>query len=126
MGTFYQAVKVGNPSGGDFVEIEAMVDTGATDSMFPESLLTSIHVQPLISHIYILADGSEVELPYGQAVIEINGETRYCPVVFGNGDEVLLGATTLEIFKLLVDPNSQSLRPASHSQLGGSSRPYPL
>ena len=126
MGIFYQTVKVGNPAGGDFVEINAMVDTGATDSMFPESLLTSIHVQPLTSHIYILADGSEVELPYGQAVIEINGETRYCPVVFGNGDEVLLGATTLEIFKLLVDPNTLSLRPASHSQLGGSSRPYPL
>ena len=126
MGVFYQTVKVGNPAGGDFVEIDAMVDTGATDSMFPESLLAELHLQPLESQTYLVADGRMVELPYGQAVIEINGRARVCAVIFGPGDEALLGATTLEVFKLLADPNSMSLRPASHSQLGGSSRPYPV
>ena len=126
MGVFFQTVKVGNPQGGDFVEIDATVDTGATDSMFPASLLAELHLQPLASHTYVLADGSPVELPYGQAVLEIQGETRFCPVVFGPGDDALLGATTLEIFKLLVDPNTMSLRPASHSQFGGGGRPYPL
>ena len=126
MGTFYQTVKVGNPAGGDFVEIDAMVDTGATDSMFPQSLLGELHLLPLESQTYKLADGSMIEFPFGQAVIEINGRARVCPVIFGPGDEALLGATTLEIFKLLVDPNTLSLRPASHSNLGGSGRPYPL
>ena len=126
MGVFSQTVKVGNPAGGDFVEIDAMVDTGATDSMFPASLLAELHLQPLESQTYTVADGRMVELPYGQAVIEITGRARVCPVIFGPGDEVLLGATTLEIFKLLVDPNTMSLRPASHSHLGGGGRPYPL
>ncbi len=125
MGVFWQTVKVGNPEGGDFAEIEAMVDTGAADSMFPASLLAEIHLQPLKLQKYVLADGRRVELPYGLALININDETWPCPVVFGPGDDALLGATTLEIFKLLVDPNSQSLLPADFSNLGGGGRPQP-
>ena len=119
MGVFSHTVKVGNPAGGDFVEIDAMVDTGAADSMFPQSLLAALHLQPLESQTYVLADGRRVELPYGQAVIEISGRVRVCPVVFGPGDDALLGGTTLEIFKLVVDPNRQSLLPANFSPLGG-------
>ena len=126
MGTFYQTVKVGNPAGGDFVEIDAMVDTGAADSMFPQSLLEELHLLPLESQTYRLADGSMIEFPFGQAVIEINGRARVCPVIFGPGDEALLGATTLEFFKLLVDPNTQSLRPANFSPLGWGGRPQPI
>ena len=44
----------------------------------------------------------------------------------GPGDDALLGATTLEVFKLLVDPNTGTLWPASHSPLGGGGRPVPL
>ena len=126
MGIFWQTLKVGNPQGGDFAEIQAMVDTGAADSMFPASFLSELQLQPIASHTYVLADGSRVELPYGIALIEINGDTRPCPVVFGPGGEALLGATTLEFFKLLVDPNTGRLWPASHSPLGGGGRPVPL
>ena len=126
MGVFYQTVKVGNPAGGDFVEIDAMVDTGALDSMFPASLLTELHLQPVRYFGYTVADGRTIELPYGQALISINDETWVCPVVFGPGDEALLGATTLEIFKLLADPNSQSLRPGDAWPLGGGRRPQPI
>ena len=126
MGIFWQTLKVGNPQGGDFAEIQAMVDTGAADSMFPAPFLSGIGLESLATHTYILADGSRVELPYGQATIEINGSRRVCPVVFGPGDDALLGATTLEIFKLLVDPNTGALWPASHSPLGGGGRPVPL
>ena len=122
MGVFWQTVKVGNPRGGDLAEIEAMVDTGAADSMFPESLLAGIGLQPTTSHGYLLADGRRVELPYAQALIEINGAIWVCPVIFGPSDDALLGATTLEIFKLVVDPNTQSLLPAHSSPLGGGSR----
>ena len=126
MGTFYQTVRVGNPTGGDLVEMEALVDTGALDSMFPASLLAGLQLQPLRTYTYVLADGSNLELPYGQAELEINGERRFCPVVFGPGDEALLGATTLEIFKLLVDPSTQSLRPGDVWPMGGGRRPQPI
>ena len=112
MAVFWQTVKVGNPEGGDFVENDAMVDTGAADSMFPATLLAEIHLQPLRSFVYSMADGRRVEFPYGQALININEETWTCPVIFGPDDDALLGAITLEIFKLLVDPISQSLKPA--------------
>lgn len=126
MGVFWQVLKVGNSQGGDFAEIQAMVDTGAADSMFPASFLSALGLQPITSHTYVLADGTSVELPYGIALIDINGTTLPCPVVFGPGDDALLGATTLEIFKLLADPNTGSLWPASHSPLGGGGRPVPL
>ncbi len=126
MGLFRQTVKVGNPAGGDFVEIDALVDTGALDSMFPASLLAELRLLPLRTYTYILADGSSIELPYGQAAMEINGETRICPVVFGPGDEALLGATALEIFKLLVDSNRKSLVPGDAWPLGGGRHPQPV
>ena len=126
MGIFWQDVKVGNPAGGDFAEIRALVDTGAGDSVFPAEFLAGLHLQPITSYTYVLADGSEVELPFGQASIEIKGEIRYCPVVFGPGDVALLGATTLEIFKLMPDLNTQALWPVSHSALGGGLPPWPV
>lgn len=126
MGVFWQELKVGNPQGGDFAESQAMADTGAADSMFPASFLSALNLQPLASHTYVLADGSSLELPYGIALININGDVRPCPAVFGPSDDALLGATTLDIFKLLVDPNTGSLWPASHSPLGGGGRPVPL
>ena len=126
MGTFYQAVKVGNPAGGDMVEINAMVDTGALDSMFPASLLAGLHLQPARYFEYTVADGRQIQLPYGQALIGINDDTWVCPVVFGPGDEALLGATTLEIFKLLVDPTRGVLRPGDAWPLGGGRRPQPI
>ena len=125
MGTFWQRVQVGNPAGGDFVEVDAMVDTGATDSMFPESLLTELHLQPVKRLEYTVADGRDIMFDYGWALISISDETWPCPVVWGPESDALLGATTLEIFKLLADPNSQSLRPAYSWPMGGGRRPVP-
>ena len=125
MGLFWQRVRVGNPAGGDFAEVDALVDTGATDSVFPASFLDGLHLRPAKHLEYKVADGRVVELPYGAALISIGGETWPCPVLWGPDDEALLGATTLEIFKLLVDPNSQSLRPAYYWPLGWGGRPVP-
>ena len=126
MGLFWQAVKVGSSKDGDFAEVDALVDTGATDSVFPASFLAGLQVQILETHTYRLADGSFVELPCGMALIEIKGEIRYCPVVFGAGDDVLLGNTTLAIFKLMPDLDTMALWPMSHSPLGGGVRPWPV
>ena len=55
MGLFRQTVKVGNPAGGDFVEIDALVDTEALDSMFPASLLAELRLQPRRHFEYTVA-----------------------------------------------------------------------
>ena len=94
----------GSPEGEPFT-VSATVDTGAIHSMIPASLLAQIGVQPIDRFIYGLADGSEVEYGYGMACLTLQGfPPFYCPVIFGAENQFLVGATTLEIFNLMVDP----------------------
>ena len=51
------------------------------------------------------------------ARFSIGGVERYCPVIFGSEDEYLVGATTLEIFELVVDPLGERLAPAKQLRL---------
>ena len=62
-----------------------MVDTGASDSMFPASLLEQLHVPPRTQVDYVLADGSEVTYGRGQAHIAIKDRDGICPVIFWPG-----------------------------------------
>lgn len=121
MSTFSQRFRVGNVQGGEMAEVEAMVDTGAGDTMLPASLLTGLGVQPIQVDKYVLADGRVAELLSGMAAISIGDKTWHCPVAFGPDGQFLLGATTLEIFKLAVDPKNAVLIPIEFLPMGGSS-----
>ena len=114
MGIFEVTVGVGHPGGGDLVPVSATVDTGAAHSMMPESLLRQLSMAPREQAGYALADGRVVEYGYGMARFGIDGREWPCPVIFGPDDEYLLGATTLEIFRLTVDPAGQRLLPAEY------------
>ncbi len=120
MGTFSVIVSVGNPNGGDQVEIEALVDTGASDSMFPASLLENLHLEPRSRVDYALADGTEVRFGRGQAVINIDGRDGICPVIFGpeGEDNCLIGGTTLQILMFAVDPVNEAVTPTNRGRLG--------
>ena len=59
--------------------------------------------------VSVPSDGETRETDSGQARIAYNGVERVCPVLFGEEDIYLLGATTLEILKLMVDPMNQEL-----------------
>lgn len=59
-----------------------------------------------------LSDGRFIQLDVGQTRVRINGHSATVPVVFADeGSEPLLGAVTLEIFLLTVDPVRQQLVP---------------
>jgi clan AA aspartic protease len=120
MGIFATAVRIGNPDGGDRVDVEALVDTGASDSMFPASLLEHLHLYPRSQVDYVLADGSEVTYGRGRAVISIGDREEICPVAFGpEGDgNCLIGATALQILMFAVDPTNEVLIPTSRARLG--------
>jgi predicted aspartyl protease len=110
MGSFSIAMQVGNLEGGDLELVpEALVDTGATDTMLPESLLNHLHIDPRGYTLCSFADGESREIGYGTARIVMEGQDWFCPVMFGPDDVYLVGATTLEIFRLLVDPISKEL-----------------
>ena len=80
-----------------------MVDTGALHSVIPERFLEELKIEPLRTLSCRLADDSIREYRMGIALIAINGESFPCPVLFGDGNSYLVGATTLEILGFTVD-----------------------
>lgn len=126
MGVFSTTIAIGNLEGGDHAEVQAMVDTGASDSMFPASLLERLHLHPRSQVDYVLADGSEVRYGRGQARIRIDDRDGICPVIFGpEGDDncligttCLIGATTLQILMFAVDSANETLIPTTRGRLG--------
>ena len=112
MGTFSVPIQVGDLSGQQFVEVETLVDTGASDTTLPENMLTQLGVQPMARRSFRLADERLVEYPVGQARVWLDGDEFIVLVVFApEGIVPLLGATTLETFSLGVDPKGQRLVP---------------
>src|SRR5260370_29667417 len=49
----------------------ALVDTGATDTFLPASVLRKLGILPSARRTYELADGSEQDLPIGFGVVEV-------------------------------------------------------
>ena len=110
MGTFKVTLQVGDPQGQRFTAVEALVDTGATYATLPASLLRGLGVKPHERAPFELADGRVVERDVGRTWLSIDGHSDLVPVVFGDeGAEPLLGAVTLEVFRLAVDPVRQRL-----------------
>ena len=110
MGTFEVQIGVGHPRGGDLHPVSALVDTGATYSMMPESLLTTLRLTPSERDGFRMVNGSRVEYGIGEARFNIDGRERTCTVIFGAEGRYLLGATTLEDFGLMVDPTQPNPR----------------
>ena len=93
-------------------EVELIVDTGATYTVLPKSLLEKIGVKPFRTIRLRLADGRIVEKPLGEIGIEIMGyKASATPVVFGEEDIFLLGSVTLEQLSLAPDPIEKKLKP---------------
>jgi clan AA aspartic protease len=92
--------------------VDALVDTGATHTLVPANTLRELGVAPLERIMFQLADERTVEYPIGEVRIRLDGRERTAVVVFGPEDAApLLGATTLELFNLGVDPVGQRLVP---------------
>ena len=112
MGTFSVQIQVGTLGRNLYVDVEALVDTGASDTVLPQAVLRQLDITPMERSRYRLADGRIIEYDVGEARIRIDGSERTALVVFGpEGAAALLGATTLELFHLAVDPVEQRLYP---------------
>ncbi len=89
-----------------------LVDTGATDTFLPASVLRRLGIRPSGRRSYELADGTEQELPIGFGVIEIHGRPAGSTLVFaGEKEEPLLGVTVLESTGFWIDPQRERLIP---------------
>lgn len=106
------------------VEVECIVDTGATLTVIPAEVLAEAKVQPVRKVKLHLADGREIIRNCGHAVLLLDGERIAEDVVFGEKDDPpLLGVRTLEGAALMVDPESMKLVKKGyyqHYSLGGN------
>ena len=109
MGTFNVNLWVGNLFTDAGADVEALVDTGATYSMIPGSLLRELGVEPVETRISRIADGSRIELQTAWARFHAEGRDAVARVSFGPEGTYLMGATTLEDMGLAVDPVDQRL-----------------
>ena len=91
--------------------VEAMVDTGAVNSVLPPSLADRLGLRRKSHQMVEYADGRREEVDVTDGVlIEILGRSVYeeCLIL---GDEVLIGQTVLEKTDLHVDCRSRRLVP---------------
>ena len=99
-------------SGGQFVRVDALVDMGATYIVLSTDVLGPLGIEPIETVPFQLADDRIVEYEVGEARVRLDGRQRTTLVVFGpDGASPLLGATTLQLFNLAVDPTREQLVP---------------
>jgi clan AA aspartic protease len=113
MVAFTVKVTVWNPRKPEIkVNLELLVDSGATYTVIPSSILKSLEIEPIRSIKLRLADNRIIEKPLGEIGIEIEGyKANATPVVFGDEGIYLLGSVTMEQLGLMPDPVHRKLKP---------------
>ncbi|MEX2157968.1 MAG: aspartyl protease family protein [Dehalococcoidia bacterium] len=112
-------VEVGSPDRTQFREVQLLVDTGATFSWLPRSLLQELGHFPTTRKAFEIGDGRVVERDVGEAPVRIGSEVFTTVCVFADsGEQPALGAVTLEQFLLAPDPVHQRLVPVTGLRVG--------
>ncbi len=110
MGTFRVRIGIGPPAGDRFIEVDALVDTGATYTWIGNDVLERLHVWATEERAFLLADGRQVTYPIAWVQARIEGRAQPTIAVVGEpGSEALLGVFTLEGFGLAADPVNRRL-----------------
>ena len=111
MGTVYVNVNLSNLARPGLVgeEVRVLVDTGATLSVFPASLLDQLGIER-IGQRRFRGFGGVVTRDIGDARMHYDGVEAPVLVVFGNeGDPAIMGVTALEMLGYHVDPVTEEL-----------------
>ncbi len=112
MGVFNVKARVWSPfKSNRVIDVELIVDTGATYTVLPVDILKNLGIKPFRTARLRLADNRVVEKPLGEIGIEIEGyRVSATPVVFDK-DVYLLGSVTMEQLGLAPDPIEKKLKP---------------
>jgi clan AA aspartic protease len=113
MGLFEVKVRLASLAApGRSEELSLLVDTGATLSWIPRTVLERLGVRTVSRLPFTLADGRTLERDTSAVLLTIDGRQAAVPVALGEpGEEPVLGTTALEILGFLVDPVTQKLIP---------------
>ena len=92
--------------------VNFLIDSGAVYSLVPGKILDELEIEPYKEMSFTLADGTKIKRQVCSAYFEFEGEGGPAPVIYGEeGDELLLGATTLESLGLILNPFTRTLHP---------------
>ena len=86
MGEFSWDVGVWSADRERMETVSALVDTGASYSLFPRSMLERLGIVPISQRGFEQADGSVIYRDIGQAMLVINDDESYMRVIFGEDD----------------------------------------
>ena len=113
MGTFHWPLTVLSADGGREETVRALVDTGASYTSLPASMLRRLGIVPQRRLEFELADGGVIEQDIGYATVRIDGMAApTIVVVFAEEDAPpLMGAHALESVTMVVDPVRMRLAP---------------
>lgn len=110
MGHVWVKARIGDPGRRRIVEVDALVDTGATLTVVPRRLADELELE-VTGRVPVMTAGGRVELERTRVWIELEGKEGIVPAVISDViDRVLIGVTTLEILGLQVDPITGRLR----------------
>ncbi len=110
MGQVDVTIQVSNLDQTKSAEVKTIVDTGATYTFLPTSILHDLGIIPRRTRTFRTGDGRRVDYEVGTGVIEVNGYDAVVDVCFAPDDvPPLLGVVTLESLGLAVDPGGQRL-----------------
>ncbi len=111
MGMFEVNVKLASLTAPSQTEdVSLLVDTDATLSWIPRAILEKLGVKAFSRLPFMLADGRRRERDTTAVLLTINGRKAPVQVAFGeDGEEAVLGATSLEGLGFMVDPIGEKL-----------------
>ena len=93
-------------------EVEFLVDSGAIYSVVPGEILARLGLAPRRQREFHLANATRIVRGCGVALFRYGDRDTVAEVIFGEpGDAVLLGAFTLEVLGLCLDPLKRELLP---------------
>ena len=90
---------------------KALVDTGSGYTWVPGDVLSKLNIKrEKKDRAFVMANGQLVTRSVGFAIVRVGKEFTVDEVVFGEpGDQVLLGARSLEGLNLTVSPSKKKL-----------------
>jgi len=111
MGVTYIDGEVRGPTG-KTANVRLLVDSGAMYTLLPEPTWRSIDLQPQRVVDFTLADGTQIRRCVSECLLILPQGQGHSPVILGeSGDEALLGAVTLEILGVILNPFNRTLQP---------------
>ena len=112
VGTFYADFTLLSQDRTRSRTLNGLVDTGASYTMVPASILDELGIERFDTRTFSLADGSRRRFSLGWVEMELEGRPGFVYVIFGDeGVKILLGATALEAYGLAADAKNHRLIP---------------